>query len=287
VPGADPEQRQLDPADPGTSIVDVDGLRYAVRFRGFGEELEIVAPVAARLVPWTLSAHLAMLDRDVRAQGDGCQLDTGSFCAAVLAGVPEEHHRALEPLALWWATCGGEAPVPEDDGEFVRCGPVRVRLRPWTLFERSRALSAAVRERDGERAFHPGRYLGEMARACLVEVERGLPQGELPGAVPLLCALVDKNVSRPDEDAEPDDDAEDVGDEHLTQVTLRLCQALGWTPERVWSTPAAEVDRLLRLLDGDGVSFVSFRKNGTKETPSPPRRLSEDPEAVVIQVEDD
>jgi hypothetical protein len=267
VPGARPEQR---PPDPETSTVDVDGQVHAVRFRGFGEELEIVAPVAARLAPWTLSAHLAALDRDVQARGTGCRLDAQGFCAAVLAGVPEQHHPALQSLALWWASCGGEAPVAE--GDAVRCGPVRVRLRPWTLFERSRALSAALRRRDGAREFYPGRYLGEMARASIVEVDPGLPLGELPGAVPLLCAVVDRNLPRPEDDP---------GDEHLVEVTLRLCQALGWTPERVWSTPAAEVDRLLRLLDAAGRGPTAPRVAAARP------RLADDPDATVIRVEED
>jgi hypothetical protein len=59
--------------------------------------------------------------------------------------------------------------------------------------------------------------------------------------------------------------------------TLRLCQALGWTPARVWATPAAEIDRLLRMLD-----LVQ-----PAAPPRPPPRLADHPDATVIRIDDD
>ena len=59
--------------------------------------------------------------------------------------------------------------------------------------------------------------------------------------------------------------------------TLRLCQALGWTPARVWATPAAEIDRLLRLLD-----MVR-----PQALPARAPRLADHPDATVIRIEDD
>lgn len=62
--------------------------------------------------------------------------------------------------------------------------------------------------------------------------------------------------------------------------TLRLCQALGWTPARVWATPAIEVDRLLRLLD-------LVQPSATAPRPASRRSLAEHPDATLIRIDDD
>ena len=62
--------------------------------------------------------------------------------------------------------------------------------------------------------------------------------------------------------------------------TLRLCQALGWTPARVWATPAIEVDRLLRMLDLVQPSAAAPRPAGR-------RSLADHPDATLIRIDDD
>lgn len=256
------------------TTVRVDGDSYSVRFRGFGADLLVEEP-AVRLRPWTLGAHLRVLDLHGEGEDLSSEMDAGSLCAAVLAEVSVRYHALLQPLALWWATCGGAQ--PESDGEFLRCGPARVKLRPWSLYERARAISSATAKRqDGAHVFWPGRYLLAMARESIVASEPALPLSELPGAVPLVAALVRANVAA---------EEEDLGDLHLIRSTLRLCRGLGWSAERAWALPAAEADRLLRLLDraDSGADRIAAEPRVRME-----RRASllDDPDAILIQVED-
>jgi hypothetical protein len=109
-----------------------------------------------------------------------------------------------------------------------------------------------------------------MARTSIVATEPALALDDLPGAALLVEALVARNVPEPEAD---------VGDQHLVEVTIRLCQVLGWTPEKVWSTPAGEVDRILMLLER--------AERGTARPVQRRRGLADDPDAVVIRVEDD
>ena len=64
-----------------------------------------------------------------------------------------------------------------------------------------------------------------------------------------------------------------------SRSTLRLCAALGWTPSKVWQTSAAEVDRMLALLDRvqPEPSSQFSRQPG----------LANQPDAVVIHFEED
>jgi hypothetical protein len=71
----------------------------------------------------------------------------------------------------------------------------------------------------------------------------------------------------------------DGSSQELARTTLRLCQALGWTPSQVWATPAAEIDRLVALLD-----CVAGTAKPVSAVKKP--RLSDYADAVTIRVED-
>ena len=63
------------------------------------------------------------------------------------------------------------------------------------------------------------------------------------------------------------------------QKTLKLCASLGWSPSQVWEAPAAEVDRLLALID---LMEPKARKQSTKLS-----KLAQYPDTVVIRFEED
>jgi hypothetical protein len=74
----------------------------------------------------------------------------------------------------------------------------------------------------------------------------------------------------------------------LVAATLRLCGALGWTLERVLSTPAPEVERLLALLDRVEVAQGSAQRRVRARSQAPSRpRIADHPDAVVFLFEDD
>lgn len=270
-----------------SSAIEVDGVAYQVHFHGFREPLRVRLgdgrEVALR--PWTCGAHLAALGRHLRPGEGGLALDAPSFCQEVLAdsGLSAELYPEVGPLALWWAA-GGDARPPARPGPdgWLELDGDRAQLRPWTHGERLRALGdSVVTGARGEASFDVAAYLRAMVRAS---VQAWAPAARDPDALDaastaaLLDAVVSLNV--------PEGQLEDAlgeplhaGAQEVAATTLRLCRAMGWTPSQVQAAPAAEIDRLLELLD-----TVEGRAGR-----APPARstLASHPDAVVIQIEDD
>jgi hypothetical protein len=66
---------------------------------------------------------------------------------------------------------------------------------------------------------------------------------------------------------------------------------MGWTPSQVWAAPAAEIDRLLALLDAVDVSPApaagpAAPATVVAATSATPRRLADLPDAVLIRIDD-
>jgi hypothetical protein len=260
-------------------VIDIDGLVYATDFQGFDKPMNArsAAGTEVQLQPLPLSVHLDALDECVVATAQGLALDKREFSRRVLAysGVAEDTQATFAPLALWWAS-GGETSPAALGGGWYDCDGVRLHLRPWTSGERFRAMARCRRaDGDGER-FDLGAYLRAMLEASVVTVEPACSLDELPSGATrsLLDAVVALNVVSLDTSADSIPDTLEAD-----RITLRLCRALGWTPTQVWTTPAAEVDRLLRLLDRTEASDTA--------TPTRVARLADHPDAVVIHIEDD
>jgi hypothetical protein len=260
-------------------VINIDGLVYAIDFRGFDEAMNARSAAGAEveLKPWPLSAHLHALDECVVATAHGLALDTRELSRRVLeySGVAEDAQTSFAPLALWWAS-GGETPPATLGGGWYDCGGVRLHLRPWSSGERFRAIARCRRaDGDGER-FNLGAYLRALLEASVVSVEPARALGELDSGATrsLLEAVIALNVVSPEAPADSIADTPEAD-----RITLRLCRALGWTPTQVWATPAVEMDHLLRLLD----------RTAATETVAPTRvaRLADHPDATVLRIEDD
>ncbi len=269
-----------------TSLVEVDAVEYPVHFEGFHQPLHVWlrSGQSISLRPWTCGEHLAALGRHLKAGAGGVVLDTSAFCAEMLGREGLEGAQADEvaPLALWWAAGGGEPsarPGPEGWLELEHC---RVRVRPWTAGERLRALARCVRGQGEERRFEAGRYLEAMLEASVQGVE---PEGvdwralDAASTVTLLDAVVALNVPQEEELALMDSP-------EVAASTLRLCRELGWTPSQVWATPAPEVDRLLRLLEASRGAAAPHSEPVPRASGPRTPRLSDHPDAIVIQIED-
>jgi hypothetical protein len=278
------------PASPRreTADIQVDGRDFRIHLAGPDEpgEVEVSTGERIRLRRWGFDEHLRALDRHAWADGAGLQFDAGGFARDVLrdSGVPDALFDELAPVALWWAT-GGAAPRgarAEADG-WVRAGQVRARLRPWTFSERSQALGVSMTSRaDGSRELSLECYLRAMLAASVVALEPpGVELAALDGASAALLLDAVASLNHAGERAEDLTVKSADGEARaLAELTLRLCRALGWTPSQVWAAPAAEIDRLLALLQ---------LTEPPPPAPAPaarPPRLSEYPDAVVIQVED-
>ncbi|AKQ66590.1 hypothetical protein A176_003502 [Myxococcus hansupus] len=274
------------PAVP-TSI-EVDGRCFVVCVGAPGETLEVDTSTGerVRLGRWSFDAHLAALDRHASVNAQGLHFNAEGFAREVLCGleVPAAYQTELAPVALWWAAVGGyetSAGVQEDG--WLRAGSVRARLRPWTFAERSQALSESTHPSEGGgKAFNLERYLRRMLQTSLVSLEpAGMALSMLDGATTsalLEGALFLNDTGGRDEDVRLK--AADADSQAFARVTLRLCKSLGWTPSQVWETPAAEIDRLLTLLEMTEPSAPAQRP--AQRAPS----LADHPDAVVIQVED-
>ncbi|NOK21821.1 hypothetical protein [Corallococcus carmarthensis] len=287
MPG-EPTPAAWEPSATVPSSLEVDGRCFLVRVEVPGEALEVdtAAGERVRLGRWGFDAHLWALDRHASVDGQGLHFDATGFAREVMRGlaVPAALMEELAPVALWWAASGGyEAGSGLQEDGWLRAGAVRARLRPWTFVERSRALNeSTLPSAGGGQEFRLERYLRLMLRASVVALEpAGVELSMLDGAT--TVALLDAALALNDMGARDEDSrlkSPDVDNPRLARVTLRLCKALGWTPSQVWETPAAEVDRLLALLE-------------VAEPPAPrPARvgrapsLADHPDAVVIQVED-
>jgi hypothetical protein len=245
-------------------LVEVDGRCFSVHLAGGERPLEVEASTGERvhLARWRLEDYLGALDHCVRFDGRDLEFNHVELSRELLrrSDVPEALFEELAPLALWWAAGGGQP-----------AGAVQARLRAWTFAERSKALgSSLVTQPDGSRELSLKRYLRSMLATCVVALEpsdRSWMELDGADAAALLDAVVTLNA--PGE--EPDDRA-------TARTVLRLCRALGWTPSQVGSTPAAEVQRLLALLE-----IVE----GEAPPAAPlPQGLAAHPDAVVIQLED-
>ena len=265
----------------GRLALDLSGTPCLLDFDGFNRPLGVFAGnIALSLSPWTYRRHMEALRVTTHAAGTDLRLDTRRLAAAVLAGadLPDDLARRLEPVALWWAAGGDDAlPSLPGEGEWLDLGAAgRARLRPWSERQRFSALSAALSGEGDDTWFDPVTYLDGMVRASLQVLDgpQALDDMDARGTAVLLHATVTLNLAGDQED--PLLDGGPAAREWAAR-TLRLCQALGWTPTRVWATPAAEIDRLLRMLDV------------LQPPPRPARapRLSDHPDATVIHIEDD
>lgn len=271
----------------------VAGTPCLLDFSGFHRPLGVLANDAELLLaPWTYQDHLDALRACTHLSGPALRLDVTAFADRVLAplDLPAVARPPLHPVALWWAA-GGDAPLPAPpaEGDWLDLGSARARLRPWTERQRLTALDASLDADEPDSAdpdtadvpgtFDPVGYLDAMVRASLTVLDGPVPLARLDARATavLLHATVALNVLD-----ETDDTLLQGGPaaREAAARTLRLCRALGWTPARVWATPATEVDRLLRLLDLIEPPRPTLARPGR-------RGLADHPDATVIRFEDD
>lgn len=238
----------------------VDGETFAVRFRGWHVDLDVVEP-AGRLAPWRLGLHAEAL----AACSGPDELDAAAFADAVLGACWSGEAPGPRPLALWWAS-GAEVDV--HDG--VDVGLAQIRLRPWTFAARIHALweAGALDERP---RLDVARWLLARVASNIASVEPAVAIASLPAA-PVLAAIDAL-------DAPPDGLALSTLPAPLRATIQRVCRALGWTPSQVLAAPAAEIDRVLELFDEPAPALTS--------RPAPLQGLAARPDAIVFQFEPD
>lgn len=286
----------LHPTDPaaGWQTLVIDGQRHALRLAGFDQPLQVGLPDGATvtLPPWRYRDHLTGLRTGLSSTGPALALDLQRYLAAMpaWADVPDDQQAALRPVALWWASGGDPAPVlPADDPGEIEIGSRRFRLSPWSDGLRQQALCTSLAD-DPDEGGSAGRFdaVGYLDAMVCHTVQGGPADGgvaELPShwALPLIDAVVQLNLVRP---ADEPLAATGPGAPAAAAQTLRLCQALGWTPSQVWRTPAAEVDRLLDLLDRVDAAAAPLPRAAAAPAPRSRPRLADHPEAVLIRIED-
>ncbi|MCG8422765.1 MAG: hypothetical protein MJE77_33030 [Proteobacteria bacterium] len=295
--------------------ITIDSAAFEAGFRGFDRPL----PVSSRdgtevaLQPWRFGDHFDAL-RSSLIPGQGTlELDQSAFARQVLyrSEVPMHLHDELAPLALWWAAGGhGSQFSPQGEGErdfdrrgvastdsWQTIGAVAVRLRRWTEGERQAALARHGETRGDVPWLDIAGYVEAMVRASVVAIapERELDEldsGVTPG---LIDRVVAANVIDP---ATEPMTSWAASVHNAAAKTLTLCRVLGWTPTQVWATPAAEIDRLLAIIDlvespPNSPDRAALATTPHAHAPRPHRsampasRLAAYSDAVIVDIEDD
>lgn len=266
--------------------IDIDGCDYTVVFNGFETQMSVIvdADTTFELHPWRFHDNLSALGRHVYIHDAKPFLDESAYAFEVLkkSSIPPKYHSTLTPLALWWAA-GGD----EDETEIVTenqwhlIGNRRFLLRPWTGQERIQALSASVVHKDSDTEFDYDyvKYLGELVKSCIIEVSPSMSIEELDSHT---TALLLKRIIRINNCGDvADGSIEDSGLSQLSESQareiLRLCQFLGWSPVKLLSLPASEIDQMSSMLD------VIERPQAYKDTHMG-SSLCRQPGAVVINI---
>jgi len=251
--------------DQGWQTLEIDGRSFSVcrLAQVDGAELSVAlgGSRTLRLRPWTLAQHLAALDRHAFYDGERPRIDHEGLATEVIERTSVEPVDAnlageLAPLALWWAF-GGDHP-PESTPP----------VRSWSCLDRARAIDECTDPNTG--ALRLGSYLRAMVRASSdIDIDTDEVSGAT--AASFLDALISAHTIVPES-------AEGPGSAALAHATLQVCRALSWTPSQVWSLPAAELDRLLRLIE---------RLETPRARPSPPASrtgLAAYPDSVIVEV---
>ena len=258
---------------PGEHTLRIDGVEHRVRFDGHDTPLEVCRPDGDLLLqPWSLSEHLAALGQHIVVDPDGSLALAPGFAEAVLKAseIPRSLWASLAPVALWWAAAPSGEDVTGED--WLDLGEIRVHLRPWSWAERARALDTALEHEQ----FDSTLYFRDMLKASVVAVDpTGTDLASLNAAATqrLLRVVVALNSAG---DVTSPEWAPQLP--QAREITLRICRGLGWTPSKVWATPAIEVDRLLALIE---------LEEGTARVPVRGPRIADDPSATVIEIRDD
>ncbi len=246
-------------------VISIDGCRYRVAPDPDGVWTHVESESGARvsLRDWTLAEHLDVLERASYWRDGVVRFDDGEFAREVLRRAARgPAASSFEAVALWWALGGVD--LNDDDA------PVGVTLRRWSWRE-----EVTARERSLETVGRPALYLREMVHASVAESGEGLGAFAGRGGARLLDEVVALNTGEEDEEL----DARMLDDHARAEQTLWLCSTLGWTPGQVWSAPAIEIERLLRLRERTKPVDRRSRAASTQSA------LARHPDAVVIEVE--
>ncbi|MDH3973547.1 MAG: hypothetical protein OEV42_04630 [Deltaproteobacteria bacterium] len=240
-----------------TQTIVVDGCSYAVSFTGFHEPMEVSIKKGKSFtfLPWTYGDHLKALRQSIIPVAKGLELSRDRFCRLVLSRCcpDSDSSDGLAGLALWWA--GGvetdETLSAESNRDgWLDLGPTRVRLKSWSNAERFQALSDCLIDDEGGESIDAVAYLDAMVRASIEKMEPPMDPGELDPAAAARLMTAAVNLNAPEQllpQSVLDGDSKILSGH--ARATVKLCASLGWTPSRVWATPAAEVDRLIALID--------------------------------------
>ena len=266
------------------SEIKIDDATFNIHFQGFDVSLQVntSSGTAVEFLPWYFSDYLSVLGRCVYPDREGVKLDGGRLVKEVFLHnkIQDDFHQELYPVALWWAV-GGEHQVSEIKDSAVTLGEYEFQLRGWSAKERMDALARCLSEKttDGLE-FDFVQYIELMIRSSVVKIKPSIAIETLDAAITseLLESVTMLNVAG--------SLSEEIatwgsipGLQQLLHSTLRLCKELGWGPSQIWSLPAAEIDRLIAMLD------LLDTKQTKPVTHS--SRFSSDPDAIVINIEND
>ena len=263
----------------------IAGIAWKMVYQGAAQELKVLSPLAINLPVWRYRQHREALKYSLQATPEGLRLDSQRLVNFVLGEeLTTEQQQQLTPLVLWWISGADGLAVEQDERQLVM-ETGTVSLKPWSEQQRVTALQACLvhdpLNTAVESRLDPVSYLHAMVQATAYELTAAaLDNLDAAQTQALLQAVTRLNMPAINQSVEPTETSIPPA---IAARTLRLCKALGWTPAKVWATPAVEVDRLLALLkQTEPQSFVSTMRPVRRK-----QRLADAPDAIVIQVEDD
>lgn len=291
----------------------IGSITYHADFKGFDQDLIFSIKdnmeCRYRFRPWTLKEYFRTIAGTITGSGGAIALDSVKLASNILEysgmdDLSDEEKEDMVPLALWWS-CGGIDPVdiPQEESGWYLFGDLKVRLRPWSYADRESAFDNYIIRSGENSGFDYAGFMQSMLRYSVQAVEPGeeridkridkrIEELDSYYTRALINKIIEINFSG-NEFSGMLENIKKKGSSQFIAKVLKICEVLGWTPGKVLNTPAAEIDKVLMLMEAAGSSTISenifpgnFSQFSQKRKSRNMSSLAGHPDAVIIEIED-
>ena len=269
-------------------LLTIDNAEFKAEFEGFNHPLKLSAQNSASLVlqPWTFEDHFKAMDASCIFPESGPQWDQQEYLR-FFTEKQDIHQGQVDqysPAILWWASGGTGHAEPQSniDHTLVQSDSNFFKIHTLNFREYLQVEKASSVSKDGELYTNPIRFLEEMTRLSVKESSIPIHQANA-WETRILLEVSSQINQMPGFNTSPQNHIlQTVEDDDLFRITL-LSQNFGLTYKEVLNLPAWEFNYLEKRLN----EILPKKRSYQGNVVSSPGNLSQFPDSVVIQVEDD